>query len=212
MYRRLKNCIPNKIFLKLKYFKKFRKNLNFSTPKNFNEKLNYLKIYDDIELKSTYQDKLEVKKIVEGKIGEKYIIKTLKVIDIHSELESQLLEFDKFILKTNFESGIVYFCENKDSFDFSEVQKSILEKYNQRFYMLGREMHYSRIPKKVFIEKLLPNHLNILDYKFYCFNGIPKYIHVDRDRYIDHKRSFYDLEWNKIPNFTLEYKNDQGHI
>ena len=212
MYRIIKNLIPNKIFLKLKYFKKFKQNLSFKNPKKFNEKLNYLKIYDDIELKSIYQDKVEVKNIVGKKIGEKYIINTLKVLVINSELESQLIEFDKFILKTNFESGVVYFCDNKKKFNFVEVQKNILEKYNNKFYMLGREMHYSRIPKKVFIEELLQDHLNILDYKFYCFNGSPKYIHVDRNRYVDHKRSFYDLEWNKIPDLTLEYKYDEQKI
>ena len=105
--------------------------------------MNYLKIYDDIELKSIYQDKVEVKNIVGKKIGEKYIINTLKVLDINSELESQLIEFDKFIFKTNFESGVVYFCDNKKKFNFVEVQKNILEKYNNKFYMLGREMHYS---------------------------------------------------------------------
>ena len=97
MYRIIKNLIPNKIFLKLKYFKKFKQNLSFKNPKKFNEKLNYLKIYDDIGLKSIYQDKVEVKKIVGKKIGEKHIINTLKILDINSELESQLIEFDKFI-------------------------------------------------------------------------------------------------------------------
>lgn len=212
MYSNLKNLIPTKIFLKLKFLKKIGGFLNFKNPKSFNEKINYLKIYDDQNIKSDLQDKLKVKNYVSSIIGEEYIIETLKILDINVPFEEQLRKFDKFILKTNFESGIVYFCEDIEKFEFKKIQSQIINSYNKNFHMHGREMHYSRIEKNTFAEKLLENHKELIDYKFYCFDGIPMYVHVDRERYTDHKRSIYTAQWEKIENLTIEYKYDPIYL
>ena len=209
MYTLVKNLIPNKLFLKIKYYKIFKKKLNLKNPTNFNEKINYLKIWDDTQIKTNLQDKLLVKEIVANLIGEEYIIKTIKILDISLPFEQQIGSFNNFVIKNNFESGIVFFFEENKLFDYKEVQKQILESYSNKFYMHGRELHYKRIPKKTFVEQLLTDHSNILDYKFYCFDGQPRFLHIDRERYSSHKRSFYDMDWNKIENFTLEYPYDK---
>ena len=46
------------------------------------------------------------------------------------------------------------------------------------------------------------------DYKVYVFNGIPKLIQVDFNRFSDHKRRFYDVNWNKM-NFSYKYPDDE---
>lgn len=212
MYTLVKNLIPNKLFLKIKYYKIFKKKLNLKNPKNFNEKINYLKIYDDLEIKTELQDKIKVKEFVASQIGEKYIIPTLKVLEVNKPFKEQLKNLDKFILKTNFESGVVYYCENPKDFDFTSIQKNIINSYKGNFHMHGREMHYGRIKKACFAEKLLNQHEKLLDYKFYCFNGQPIYVHVDRNRNSDHTRSFYNMSWQKIKDLSIEYKYDKKSL
>ena len=147
-----------------------------------------------------------------SKIGEKYIIPTLKVLDVKKPFKEQLINLNKFILKTNFESGVVYYCENPKDFDFTSVQKNIINSYKDRFHMHGREMHYSRIKKECFAEKLLDHHKKLLDYKFYCFNGQPMYVHVDRNLKSNPTQSFYDMNWQKIKGLYRGYKYDEKSL
>lgn len=211
-YVLFKNLLPDKLFLNLKYFKKFNKFVNFKNPVLFNQKINYLKIYDDTDDKTSYQDKLKVKDIIKEKIGPEYVIETYKVLDLGKSFKEQTEGFDKFILKTNFESGKVYICSNKAEFDFSFVEEEIKKQFKEKAYLEGREYHYSRIEKKVFIERLLDDHVNLIDYKIYCFNGLPKYFHLDVNRHTNHQRCFYDDKWNKIENVTLHYPYYNGYI
>lgn len=212
MYTNLKNLIPTKFFLKLKYFKKTGRFLRLKNPQTFDEKINYLKIYDDLDIKTELEDKLKAKEFVASKIGEKYIIPTLKVLDVKKPFKEQLNNLNKFILKTNFESGVVYYCENPKDFDFTSVQKNIINSYKDNFHMHGREMHYSRIKKECFAEKLLDHHKKLLDYKFYCFNGQPRYVHVDRNLKSNPTQSFYDMNWQKIKGLYRGYKYDDKSL
>ena len=127
--------------------------MRLKNPQTFDEKINYLKIYDDLDIKTELEDKLKAKEFVASKIGEKYIIPTLKGTDVKKPFKEQLNNLNKFILKTNFESGVVYYCENPKDFDFTSVQKNIINSYKDNFHMHGREMHYSRIKKRMFRRK-----------------------------------------------------------
>lgn len=211
MKKKIKNLIPDYLYLSLKFFRKLNYIPNFKKPKTFNEKINYLKLYDDIDIKTDFQDKLLVKSLVGSLIGEAHIIKTLKILDINESFEEQLYDFDNYVLKTNFESGKVYFSED-NNFSYTNVQRDVRKQFTDKSYLEGREYAYQRIVKKVFIEQQLPDYINLFDYKFYCFNGVPRYVHVDRDRHSSHKRSFYDMNWKKVENLGLHYPYDSGHI
>ena len=66
----------------------------------------------------------------------------------------------------------------------------------------GREWAYGGSSKKIIVEELLEDNSNkdkgISDYKFLCFNGKPVYVVYDKDRFSDHKRNFYDVNWNYV--------------
>jgi len=66
----------------------------------------------------------------------------------------------------------------------------------------GREWVYSDVEQKIVIEQLLEDPTQkdnaICDYKFMCFNGNPEYVVYDVDRFTDHKRNIYDLNWNNL--------------
>lgn len=64
--------IPDRTYLKLIYRIKFHKKLNLKNPKTFNEKLQWLKIYDRKPVYTTMVDKYEAKRYVEKVIGGVY--------------------------------------------------------------------------------------------------------------------------------------------
>ncbi len=77
--RKLLNWVPDKLFLKLLYKEKMGKKLNLENPKTFNEKLQWLKLYDRNPVYTQMVDKFEAKNYVATKFGEQYIIPTLGV-------------------------------------------------------------------------------------------------------------------------------------
>ena len=71
--------LSDKTYLKLRYFASFKKRLNLDNPKTFNEKLQWLKLYDRNPIYTNMVDKYEVKKYIAEKIGEEYIIPTIGI-------------------------------------------------------------------------------------------------------------------------------------
>ena len=86
-----------------------RKKLNLKTPQTFNEKLQWLKIYDRKPIYTTMVDKYEVKNYVADKIGDEYIIPTLGVWDSFDEIDFDSLP-DQFVLKCTHDSGGLVIC------------------------------------------------------------------------------------------------------
>lgn len=87
MKRFLVNCLPDKIYLKLLYKKIFGKKLNFKNPQTFNEKIQWLKLYDRKPEYTKMVDKYQAKKYVADRIGEEYIIPTIGIRDKPEDIE-----------------------------------------------------------------------------------------------------------------------------
>tara|TARA_Y100001935_G_scaffold250913_1_gene251843 strand:+ start:5437 stop:6288 length:852 start_codon:yes stop_codon:yes gene_type:complete len=198
--------IPNDYFIEsLRYFIRHKKIANFKNPKTFNEKLGYLKLYRNPGIRSDLCDKYLVKNYVRKKIGGKYVLDTLYIT---SEPES--IPFDKlpdsFIIKATHGSGWNIIVEDKKNTDFKYIIKKCRSFLSMNYYYLGREYQYKNIEPQIMIENLLKDENGDIpsDYKFFSFNSKVKFIQVDYDRANDHKRNFYDLEWNKM-DFNLNY-------
>lgn len=100
----LSHMIPDKLYLKIIYKRITGENLNINYPKNFNEKLQWLKLYDRNSEYTKYVDKYRVKKIMEKLLGDEYIIPVLGVWDSFEEINISSLP-DSFVLKTTHDSG-----------------------------------------------------------------------------------------------------------
>jgi len=211
-YNLLKNStwlLNDQIFYKLQHLYihlKHAKRIswpNIKKPKSFNEKmlwlkLNYRNVYDSLLV-----DKYKVRDYVKEKVGEKYLIPLLKVYSSPSEITIENLP-QKFVLKPNHGSGWLYICRNKKEIDITALRKKFEKWHSKNFYFIGREWQYRNIKPVIVCETLLEDQSNkLLDYKFFCFNGNPKYIQIDVDRFDNHKRVFYDSFWNKMPFTTL---------
>ena len=109
---KLLRLLPDKVYISLLYFKHFKKLPNLRKPRTFNEKLQWLKLYDRRDIYTTMVDKHLVKQYVADVIGEEYLIPTLGVWDEPEEIDFDALP-EKFVLKWNHDSGSVLICKDK---------------------------------------------------------------------------------------------------
>lgn len=189
-------------------------NLNLESPKSFNEKLQWLKIYNTKHFNPRYTDmadKIKVKDIVSSLIGSKYVIPTIGEWETFDDIDFDKLP-SSFVLKTNHDSGGVVVVPDKGSLDLKKARERIEKSRRINFYWYGREPQYRDIKPKVFAEKYIADEsgYELKDYKFFCFDGEPKLIQVDYGRFIDHKRNIYDINWNFV-DVSIKFPNDPSH-
>ena len=147
-------------------------------------------------------DKCRVKDYVADIIGEEYIIPTL------GEWESsEQINFDelpqKFVLKCNHNSGLgMCICKDKSKLDISKVKQKLSEGLSQDYYLTGREWPYKNVKRKILAEQFMESGPEgLTDYKVHCFDGVPKFILVCKDRFIESglTEDFYSVDWEKMP-------------
>lgn len=191
------NWMPDKPYLKLVYWGETGKRLNLDNPVSFNEKLQWLKLYNRKPEYRKYVDKFAVRSYISEAIGEQYLIPLLSVYEDVEEIDWDVLP-KEFVLKCTHGSGCNIICADRDKLD---IQTSILKlnKWMKKsWYWFGREWPYKNVRPRIICEKYIsetdkpPN-----DYKVLCFEGKAKLIQVHYDRFTIHKQDFYDVNWNK---------------
>ena len=190
--------------LKLQYRIKMGFKLNLANPQRFTEKLQWYKIHYRNKLMGICVDKYEVRKYVESKGLDNTLNKLYCVCSDPDEIDFAALP-DRFVIKTTDGGGgeNIFICRDKSSLDVPQLKKTLLSWKDKKNVNPGREWAYTLIKQSRYIvEEYLENEVNpeagISDYKFFCFNGKPHCIAYDIDRYIGHKRNFYDIEWNNL--------------
>ncbi len=201
-------ALPDKEYLEVIYKERVGSYLNLDSPDTFNEKLQWLKLYDRKPIYTTLVDKFTVKEYVAGKIGLQHIIPTFGVYDGFEEIDFDKLP-NKFVLKCTHDSGSVVICNDKSKLNFSETKKKLEACLATDYYSLSREWPYKDVKPRIIVEQLLEPSKNegLNDYKILNFNGDPRIVQVDMDRFNNHKRNLYDTDWNYI-NARIQYPND----
>lgn len=202
---KLASLLPDKLYLSLKYYKTFGRFPNWSHPKSFTEKIQWLKIYNRKPEFTTMVDKFEAKKYVANIIGEEYVIPTLGVWDHAEDIDFNLLP-NQFVLKATHDSGRVIICKDKTNFDRSLAIKDMRNSLKRNFYSVTREWPYKNVKRRIIAEKFItmPNIDNnssdgLLDYKFFCFNGRVCFFKVDFGRFIEHHANYYTPNGQILP-------------
>lgn len=196
----ISKIVPDKWYLSLEYKYFLGKKLNWNNPKSYNEKLQWLKVYDHNPLYTNLVDKYEVKSYVEKKIGAEYIIPTYGVWDSFEEIPFEKLP-DKFVLKCTHDSGSVFLVKNKEEINYKDLRKKINISLKNNFYWFGREWPYKNVKPRIIAEQMLDFNDDILDYKVFSFNGHAKALFVASDRnnkLEETKFDFYDVDFNPL--------------
>lgn len=198
------NWIPDSIMLRLQYKIKQGNWPNLKNPKRFTEWLQWYKMNYHNPLMQQCVDKYEVRKYVESKGLGDILIPLIGIYNSVNEITIDSLP-KKFVMKTTDGGGglNVILCKDKDTFNFEDAFIKLTKWLNEKSTTSGREWAYDGIIKpRIIIETLLEDSENpngVIDYKTLCYNGEPKFIIFDIDRYIDHKRNFYTTNWDFIP-------------
>lgn len=180
------------------YKHKTGKKLHLNNPKTFNEKLQWMKLYDSTPLKTRLADKYLMRDWVKEKIGEEYLIPLLGVWDNFDEIDFDKLP-NQFALKTNHSSGWNIIVKDKSKLDLIDAKQKFDRWMRINFAFFGFEMHYMNIPPKIIAEQYIQNAEGLIDYRFYCFNGKPTQVWVDIfSGTPQHLRSIFDMNWKPI--------------
>lgn len=200
---------PDKLFLKIKYYIIIRKRLDLKNPVSFNEKLQWLKLYDRKPEYTGMVDKNEAKKYVAKIIGEEYIIPTLGVYDSVQEIDFEKLP-KQFVLKCTHDSGGVVICNNRKTFDITAAKIKLEKHLKRNPYYRTREWPYKNVKPRIIVEKYMSdvNDQDLLDYKILLFGGKVKSVLVcsQRNKGANLKVDFFDENWEHLP-FERLYKN-----
>jgi hypothetical protein len=176
-----------------------KKPLNLDNPLTFNEKIQWLKLYDSTPIKTFLADKYKVRNYIKKVIGEEYLIPIYGVYDNSEDINFDKLP-NKFVIKYNHGSGFNIIVKNKTKLNLENIKKRLNIWKKLKFGNNSVELHYRDIIPKIIIEKYMDDGTGDLkDYKITCFNGKPEFIWIDSERYINHKRNLYDLNWNQLP-------------
>ena len=200
--------ISDKNFLKLLFEVRLNRKIDFNNPVTFNEKLQWLKIYDRNPLYITMVDKYEVKKYVEKILGKDYIIPTLGIFNKFSEINFDLLP-NQFVIKCTHDSGGNVICRNKNNLNIDKAKKKINKCLKRNYFYGSREWPYKNVKPRILIEKYMETdkQLGLIDYKFFCFNGKPEFIYISQglENHSTAKISFADMSYNLMEFHRSDY-------
>lgn len=196
----ISHILPDKMYITLKYFSNFNCFPNFKNPRTYNEKLQWIKLYDRKPEYTKMVDKYEAKKYIASVVGDEYIIPTLGVWNKFDEIDFEQLP-DKFVLKCTHDSGGLVICRDKNSLDYKSAKKIISKSLKQNYFWIGREWPYKNVKPRIIAEPYLEDDRSpyLTDYKFFCFNGEPKIMYLSKDKADDPRTDFFDMEFNHLP-------------
>lgn len=218
------NSMPDDAYLKRLFLATVGYPLNLDNPLTFNEKIQWLKLYDHNPLYPIMVDKHEAKKYVGDLVGTQYIIPTIGVWNNYDEINFDSLP-GQFVLKCTHDSGGLVIVRDKNNFDKRAAQKKINKSLKLNYYLQGREWAYKNVQPRIIAEKYMSNHdfpetgknkyvtEGLFDYKLMCFNGHVKcsFVCSERNSPSGLKVTFFDKEWNIMP-FERHYPRSLSDI
>lgn len=201
--------LTDKQKINIKYRVEFKKKLNLHSPCTFNEKLQWLKLYDRNPEYTKMVDKYEAKRYVADIIGQEFIIPTLGVYDKFDEIDFDKLP-EQFVIKCTHDSGGIIICKDKSKLDIKKAKNKINRSLKTNYYYAGREWPYKNVKPRIIIEKYMTNNdgTEIKDYKFFTFNGEPKLMYVSEGSHTEYQQiAFFDMNYNQQNIKRRDYNN-----
>lgn len=169
-------------------------------PRLYNEKILWINLNVRPSIFSILVDKVRIREYVADKVGIKYLNEIYGVWEHAEDIDFDALP-ERFVLKANHGSGWNIICPDKTRLDLSDTRKKLNRWIGRNYYDYTKEWAYKNVPPRILCERYLSSTEEITphDYKISCFNGIPRYIQVDVDRYGNHRRSYYTTDWRLMP-------------
>lgn len=203
--------VPDRVFIQIKHLQWFGRFCNLKDPQTYNEKLQWLKLYDRRSIYTVMVDKYEAKRYIAERIGGQYVIPVVGgPWDRFEKIDFDALP-DQFVLKTTHDCGGVLVCKDKSTFDKASAKKFLNGRLRNNYYLTAREWPYKNVKPHIFAEAYMRDETSVprrgksteqlTDYKFFCFDGEVKalFIATDRnDETTETKFDFFDADFNHL--------------
>jgi hypothetical protein len=206
------SLLPDSQYSKLTFFLKHKRLPRLNKSNNFSDQLLKMKLSTREHIYKEMVDKYEVRKFIRNSIGEEYLIPLIGVYDDPDQVDFERLP-KKFVLKLTAGSQNNFICTDKSKVNWKKVSENVRKWLETDHYKRTREWQYKDLPAKFVIEEYISDKNDRTDdYKFWCFNGEPKLVQVDTQRFSNHKRSFYNAEDFEFLNLEITYKKAENKI
>lgn len=214
-YDELSNMFPDFMddekYLKMRFRNRMGYEPDLNNPRTFNEKLQWLKLYDRKPLYTTMVDKVAVKKYVSDIIGADHIVPTIGVWDRFEDIDFNELP-NKFVLKCTHDSGSIVICKDKSKFDVEYARKRLSIPLKYSYFWPDREWPYKNVPRRIICEEYIESENEVLDvYKIFNFMGEPRLIQMIQDDKTEHETiDYFDTNWNLL-DLRQNFPNSEVH-
>ncbi len=205
--------LPQEFYAKIFYEYYHGKKLDLKNTKEYNEKIQWLKVYYHLPILTQIVDKYAVREYVKEKIGEAYLNEVYFVYNNPQEIDYERLP-NQFVLKATHGSNMHVLVKDKGAINKTRI-KFLMNKWMRRnlYYTTGQEWAYKNVKPRIIAEKYMDDEgARLTDYKFFCFSGHPKFIqvsnHIENTHYLNH----YDLEWNDLGVTYGKWPSYEGAI
>lgn len=201
LFEKIAPIVPDKAYLRIKYYLRMGRKLHLQSPKTFNEKLQWLKLYERKPDDKVLSDKYAVKQYITETLGEQYVIPLLGVWNHFDDIDFNSLP-DRFVLKCTHDSGGLVICKDKSKLDLKKAKKIIERSLKYDYFIYSRENAYKDVPRRIIAEAYMEDITSgeLVDYKVHNFNGEPKFILLCQNRFKDGGlcEDFYSAEWEHL--------------
>lgn len=201
LVKRLKRIVPAEVYLRAFYEYYTGRPLDLDDPRDFGEKIQWLKLhYRDPRL-PLLVDKYAVREYVREKIGDGHLNELLGVWDRSRDVDFGALP-ERFVLKATHGYGFNIIVEDRDDFVPWKARLRLGRWLLMNQYWRGSlEWAYRHVTPRIIAEAYLdqPGRDGLTDYKFYCFDGKPRLVQVHLERGARHRSCFHDTEWRRLP-------------
>ncbi len=198
-------CWPDTLWLKIIYQSRMHRKLNLKHPQLFSEKLAWLKLHDRKSVYSQMVDKYEAKEYVASLLGQNFIIPNYGVWNRFDDIDFDQLP-NQFVLKCTHDSGGLVICRDKVLFNKEAARQKLEFSLRHNFWWWTREWSYKNVPPRIIAEKYVEDEtakqgLGLTDYKFYCFNGEPRFLYISTglENHTTARISFITMDWKMAP-------------
>jgi hypothetical protein len=206
------HTLPTAWYCRVNYLLRTKRILHLKNPRTYSEKIQWLKLYGQLEQYASYVDKYDVRKYVADVIGPEFLV---PLIGVWSEFDD--IPFDEmpeqFVLKATHGQGYNVVCRDKSTLDLTSLRETVKSWTTQNFYRTQREPQYRNLRPRLIAEVYLEDESGSLrDYKFPCFDNVPYMVQVIGDRRDGVTENLYDRDWNLLPIIEKGYPNTRQAI
>jgi hypothetical protein len=197
--RLLRATLPERIYNPIYYLRYFGPR----APRTFREKLHYTKLFRRDPSLPSWVDKIDVKALVAEKLGKDWIIPHYFAGAHLPPVEERSWPLP-YVIKPSHRSGDAIIARSRVDLDWPDIETRCAAWTADNYGVETDEWFYRGLERRIMVEKYVGGEQPPPDFKFFVFHGRARMVQVDINRFVGHRRSFYDLDWRKLP-ISMKY-------